>query len=113
MSTEKPRKHRLTPDERRRGQAAGAATKRDRREEERVLLSEMRRSALDAAVQKLAELAERATATIALLLDGESEAVRARVAFGVLEVLDAAELRELSDRIARLEEIANTNGRST
>src|SRR5207247_11478327 len=106
MHTERPRKHRLTPDDRRRGQAAGAATKRDRREEERVLLSGMRRSALDAAVQELSELAGRATATIALLLDGESEAVRARVAFGVLDVLDAAELREMSDRLSRLEEIA-------
>jgi hypothetical protein len=102
-----------TAKSRAKGGQARAEKIRARKEEERVLLSEMRRGALDAAIQTLSELAEHATATIALLLDGESEAVRARVAFGVLEALDAAELREMSDRIARLEEIANANGRST
>jgi hypothetical protein len=95
-----------TRESRAKGGQARAEKIRAQKEEERALLSEMRRGALDAAVEKLSELAERATATIALLLDGESEAVRARVAFGVLEVLDAAELREMSDRLSRLEEIA-------
>jgi hypothetical protein len=100
------RRHELSREDRARGAQKAAEAKRTKKEGERALLAEMRRGALDAAVQSLAQLAERATATIAALLDGESEAVRARVAFGVLEVLDAAELREMSDRLDRLEEIA-------
>src|SRR5947209_6994312 len=102
-----------TAESRRKGAEKAAEAKRRKREEERVLLAEMRRTHLDAAIGRLSELAGRATAVIEELLDAESESTRARVAFGVLEVLDAAELREMSDRLSRLEEIANANGRST
>jgi len=41
----------------------------------------------------------------------KSELVRLRAAPAVLELLDAAELRELSERLERLEDYAARNGR--
>src|SRR5437870_1171953 len=113
MSTEKPRKHRLTSEERRRGQAAGAATKRERGEEERALLREARAEHLDEAIETLSGIARKAADAIDHLLDADSEAVRLRAAVSVLELLLDCEIREMSDRLSRLEELARTNGRPT
>jgi hypothetical protein len=66
---------------------------------------------LDAALRKLADAAERAAEAIDKLLAAESEPVRLRAAVAVLELLDAAELRELSERLEQLEDHAARNGR--
>jgi|SRR5438093_9418929 len=100
-----------TAETRRKGAEKAAEAKRRKKEEERVLLAEMRRARLDAAIKKLSGIAERAAVAIEELLGAESEAVKLRAALGVLEILDAAELRELSDRLERLERVAGKNGR--
>ena len=88
----------------------GAAL-RAKSEEERRLLAESRRDRLDAAIERLAELAETAADTIgALLDDAESESVRLRAAVSLLDILDAAELRELSGRLEQLERSLSPNG---
>ncbi|MGH2712514.1 MAG: hypothetical protein ACRDOS_17010 [Gaiellaceae bacterium] len=101
-----------TPETRRKGAAAAAETKRRRREKERQLLAELRGERLDAAIGRLATAAERAAEAIETLLAAESEPVRLRAAVAVLELLDAAELRELSGRLERLEHLASGNGRA-
>jgi hypothetical protein len=100
-----------TAASRRKGAAAAAEAKRCRREEERRLLANARREHLDAALRKLADAAERAAEAIDKLLAAESEPVRLRAAVAVLELLDAAELRELSERLEQLEDHAARNGR--
>jgi hypothetical protein len=51
----------------------------------------------------------RAAETVIALLNADSEPVRIRAAVAVLELLDAAELRELADRLERLETLALTS----
>ena len=102
---------RATKASRSKGGHARAEKLREQREEERRLLAESRRDRLDAAIEKLSAIATKAAAAIEDLLGAESEAVKLRAALGVLEILDAAELREMSDRLSRLEEIAKGNGR--
>jgi hypothetical protein len=46
----------------------------------------------------------------ALLDDAESESVRLRAAVSLLDILDAAELRELSGRLEQLERSLSPNG---
>jgi hypothetical protein len=105
MATEK-RKHRLTIEERRRGQAAGAATRRAKREEERALLAEARAEHLDEAIETLSGIAKKAADAIDHLLDADSEAVRLRAAETVIQILVDVEVLEMSDRLSRLEELA-------
>jgi hypothetical protein len=100
-----------TAASRSKGGHARAEKLHEQREEERRLLSGARRDQLDAAIEKLSAIAEKAAAAIEELLGADSEAVKLRAAIAVLEILDAAELRDMSDRLARLEEIANSNGR--
>jgi hypothetical protein len=107
MSTEK---HKLTTEERRRGQAKSVAMKRARTEEERQLLTESRREHIDVAIDRLAQAAEKAAGVIEELLEAESEAVRLRAAVALMEALDAVETRELAERLEHLEELAKRNG---
>jgi hypothetical protein len=102
---------RATAASRSKGGHARAAALRAKSEEERRLLAESRRDRLDAAIERLAELAEKAADTIgALLDDAESESVRLRAAVSLLDILDAAELRELSGRLEQLERSLSPNG---
>lgn len=91
------------------GGKARAATLRANREEERRLLAKARRERLDVAIGRLADAAEHAAETVIALLNAESEPVRIRAAVAVLELLDAAEIRELADRLERLETLALTS----
>jgi hypothetical protein len=102
-----------TTETRRKGAQAAAESKRRKRDEERALLAEGRREHLDDAIEKLSAIATKAADAIEELLGADSEAVKLRAALGVLELLDAAELREMGDRLSRLEEIAGANGRLT
>jgi hypothetical protein len=102
-----------TRESRSRGGQARAEKIRAEKEEERRLLAELRRGALDEAVERLARAAEKAADAITRLLDGAtSETVQLRAGIAVLELLDAAELRELSDRLAKLEELASSRNGS-
>lgn len=72
-------------------------------EQDRRLLAEVRRERLDAAIERLARAAEKAAVVLEELLGAESEAVRLRAAVALLDVLDAAEARELAERVEALE----------
>jgi hypothetical protein len=67
-------RHKLTPDDRRRGQAKGAETKRERRDE-------AEQQARDA----LADAAGRAVETLVAELDAEDATVRIRAAAQILD----------------------------
>jgi chemotaxis regulatin CheY-phosphate phosphatase CheZ len=100
-----------TRESRSKGGQARAAKVRAEREEERRLLAESRRERVDVAIERLANAVEDAAATVIDLLSAESESVRLRAAEVLFEALDAAEIRELGDRLERLEALAATNGR--
>jgi hypothetical protein len=100
-----------TRESRSKGGKARAARIRADQEEERRLLAESRRERVDVAIERLANAVEDAAATVIALLSAESESVRLRAAEVLFEALDAAEIRELGDRLERLEALAATNGR--
>ena len=59
------------------------------------------------AIEKLAGAAERTAETVKELLAADSEGVRFRAALGVLELLTDVEVREMLERVERLEAAAN------
>jgi HEAT repeat protein len=93
-----------TAESRSRGGHARAEKLREQRQAERQLRAE----ALDDGILRLARAVDKAAAAIEELVEAESEPVRLRAALAIFEILDAAELRELSDR---LEHLAGSNGR--
>jgi HEAT repeat protein len=77
----------------------------------RGLVHYLRSRLLDEAVGRLAGAANAAVATLVELLDDESPTVRLRAATGVLDaLLRVREHVELSDRVARLEGVADGSG---
>jgi len=102
-----------TAETRRKGAENAAEAKRRKREEERALLTEARRGASGRRDRDTVPGRHACGRRDRGAAQRRSEAVKLRAALGVLEILDAAELREMSDRLSRLEEIANANGRPT
>jgi hypothetical protein len=99
-----------TRQSRAKGGRARAENLRSRREEERRLLAEARRDRLDGAIAELAKVATKAGETIAALLDDENPHVRLRASIALLENVDSAGVRELADRLDRIEGLASANG---
>jgi hypothetical protein len=103
-------RHKLTPDDSRKGAQAAAEAKRAKRLEERELLREARADHLDDAIETLSNAAKRAAAKIDALLDANSETVQLRAAEDVIQILVDVEVLEMSARLDRLEQAAR-NGR--
>jgi len=95
-----------TAESRAKGGQARAEKIRALKDEERALLREARAEHLDEAIGTLSVAAKRAAEAITTLLGADSEAVRLRAAEGVIQILVDIEILELSDRLSRLEEIA-------
>jgi HEAT repeat protein len=95
-----------TRESRAKGGQARAEKIRAQKEEQHAMLAAARAEHLDEAIETLSVAAKRAAETIAELLEDDASLVRLRAAVALLEILDAAELRELSDRLERLEDIA-------